>query len=92
MGSLGRNAIGYFEIVVEGEQAEQWGTRIKIGRQVSIRGSLWARSFRDREGNRIHETKVILDLFKEGYDEKNGRKESGASGGSHRGKAIFSET
>ena len=55
---LVRDSMGHFEVVLSGELAESVAT-FRIGNRVEIDGTLWTRSFKDRKGNKVQETKII---------------------------------
>lgn len=54
-----KDAMGYFEIVLMGELAEGLAPTLKIGKTVSVEGTLWHRRYKDRQGNPINETKIL---------------------------------
>lgn len=56
-----KKSIGYFEIVVCGEAAENVNGTLKIGKNVSIQGGLWMRNYKNRQGNKITETKILVE-------------------------------
>lgn len=56
-----KDSIGYFEVLVTGDLvdgARQW---LRVGRKVRIEGSLWMRAYRNRQGNKVVETKVLAE-------------------------------
>lgn len=61
---LEKPSMGYFEIVFSGEIAQQKLNGVKIGDWVEVTGSLWNRSFKNREGVSINETKIIAETLK----------------------------
>ncbi len=70
---FGRNTMGHFEVLVVGETAEELARFIRIGKRVTLKGLLWTRTFRDRKGNRVIETKILAESIAEsigGNDEK----------------------
>lgn len=69
---LERESIGYFEVVAQGALAEQVSDGTKVGRSVVLTGSLWARTFKNRQGTKVCETKVVLESFG-GINEKDRR-------------------
>lgn len=56
---LEKTNVGYFEVVLSSELAEKWSRDLKIGMVVDIEGSLWSRTFLNRQGIKISETKVL---------------------------------
>ncbi len=56
---------GYFEVQVLGKSAEDNAADLKIGKRLRLTGSLWARSFKDRQGRTVNETKVLADVIEE---------------------------
>ena len=60
---LDKGSMGYFEVLVFGELAENKAKMIKIGKEVSVTGQLWGRTYRNRQGLRLTETKVIAEDF-----------------------------
>lgn len=62
--SFDKDSMGYIEVQVEGSQAEDLKQVIRIGKIVEATGHLWSRKFRDRQGNQVTETKVILETWK----------------------------
>lgn len=73
---FGKSSMGHFEIMVIGETAEELKGLIRIGRRLTVSGYLWTRSFRDRKGNRVIETKILAEQIAEaigGNDEEKRR-------------------
>lgn len=62
---LEKPSIGYFEIVFTGDFAQQGLDGIKIGDSIEVSGSLWSRSYKNREGTSLNETKVMADSLKQ---------------------------
>lgn len=56
-------SVGYFEVVLFGPPAEDSAGTIRIGKKLSVRGHLWGRSYRNRQGGKVVETKVICAGF-----------------------------
>ncbi len=56
---------GYFEVQVLGKSAEDRAADLKIGKKLRLSGSLWARSFKDRQGRLVNETKVLAENIQE---------------------------
>ncbi len=70
---FGKNSMGHFEVLVVGQTAEDIARAVRIGKRVTLKGGLWTRTFRDRKGTRVTETKILADTFGEslgGNDEK----------------------
>ena len=63
---LEKKSMGYFNIVLVGSQAEAGVPAVRIGKQASVRGTLWRRSFRNRRGDAVTETKILADSMTEG--------------------------
>ena len=55
-----KETIGYYEIVMVGKEAEELVGRVKIGRMLTLKGRLWTRSFRNRQGIKMTETKILV--------------------------------
>ncbi len=58
---LGKSSVGYFDVVATGDLAEAKFCALRIGRKVSLKGGLWSRSFRDRRGQWVKETKILAE-------------------------------
>ena len=56
---------GYIEALVCGESAVENGPNLRVGRRFAFQGALWARSFRNRRGERLSEVKLLIDSIKE---------------------------
>lgn len=54
-----KNSMGYFEIVLMAALAEELAPQLKIGKQISVKGNLWGRKYKDRQGNQVSETKIL---------------------------------
>jgi single-stranded DNA-binding protein len=57
--------MGYFDVVLSGELAEQWFSRLKVGLNLEISGQLWSRNFRNRQGVSQKETKILASVLNE---------------------------
>ena len=57
--------MGYFDVVLSGELAELWFSRLKVGLNLEVSGQLWSRSFRNRQGVSEKETKVLASVLNE---------------------------
>lgn len=62
--SLGKRGVGYHAVFFSGESAELQTQRFRIGSQVEIQGSLWTREYRNRRGDKMSETKVMVHQAK----------------------------
>ena len=58
--AYGKETVGYHEVVVTGSEAEEIRQKLKIGIEILVEGQLFQRNFRNRAGNRVSETKIIL--------------------------------
>lgn len=61
--AYGRESVGYYEVVLTGKEAEDSQHSLKIGLTVSIEGSLHHRVYRNRNGIKVNEIKVIFEKF-----------------------------
>ena len=57
---LGRNDLGYFEGMFSGERAIL-AKGLKVGMPVRLTGGLWQRKYRNRRGDWLNETKIIVE-------------------------------
>ncbi|MEZ4750758.1 MAG: single-stranded DNA-binding protein [Bdellovibrionota bacterium] len=55
---LGKDSMGHFEVLLSGDLAEGVAA-LRIGNRIEVEGTLWTRSFKDRKGNKVQETKII---------------------------------
>lgn len=60
---LGKNTVGYFDVVFSDDAAVEQAGTLRIGRIIQIEGQLWARRYRDRAGNMVTEKKVVVFKF-----------------------------
>jgi single-strand DNA-binding protein len=58
-----KESIGYFEVMLVGEDAEERASLLRIGKKLTLTGSLWARTFRNRQGAKVSETKILVELI-----------------------------
>lgn len=65
---LEKPSMGYFEIVLTGDLARESLSEMKIGDFIQVSGKLWSRSYKNRQGDLVTETKVLADEVKEGID------------------------
>lgn len=56
---LDADSMGYIEAVLFGDSAEDTAQVLKVGRRVSVKGQLWGRNYRNRQGDKVSEIKVI---------------------------------
>lgn len=56
-----KKSVGYFEVQVTGSLAEELQGNIKIGKKITVCGTLWMRNYKNRNGLIISETKVVAD-------------------------------
>ena len=61
--------MGYFEVVLVGDLAEQLGKKLKVAQEIEVKGTLWNRSYKNRQGVQLKETKILANEI----GEKNGR-------------------
>lgn len=55
-----KRSVGYFEAQVLGELAEDCARMLKVGTSTRISGQLWTRAYRDQQGIRRTEVKVLV--------------------------------
>lgn len=55
--------MGYFEVTFFGSLAEDIAPSIRIGRVIDISGTLWTRSYKDRGGQRVKETRILVEAI-----------------------------
>jgi hypothetical protein len=57
--------------MLSGAVAEDSAAQLRIGKKLSLRGSLWSRSFKNRQGMKVNETKILVDSIEgESHEEK----------------------
>lgn len=61
--TLGKESVGYFELLFFGDVAERDAEKLKIGTALTVEGSLWSRSFRNRKGAKVTEIKIVVASF-----------------------------
>lgn len=54
-----KRSVGNFEIVLVGEAAEVTSGKLRIGRKLTVAGSLWTRTFTNRQAMKVTEIKII---------------------------------
>ena len=54
------DSMGYFDLMLFGDIAVTNGVDLRIGKTITVEGTLWSRSFRNRKGQQIKQTKVIV--------------------------------
>jgi single-stranded DNA-binding protein len=57
---LGKSSVGYHDLLFHGDVAEKSVGSLKIGVSMSVVGELWQRSFKNRKGTKVSETKVVV--------------------------------
>ncbi|MBI1861952.1 MAG: single-stranded DNA-binding protein [Deltaproteobacteria bacterium] len=57
---FGREDFGYFEVIATGDNVAT-ASKMRVGTAVSLTGSLWQRCYRNRKGQQVSETKVVLN-------------------------------
>lgn len=57
---------GYFEIMAHGEEAVSLQDALKVGKQVTVEGTLWSRRYKDQSQKWLRETKIVLKSFEGG--------------------------
>jgi single-stranded DNA-binding protein len=60
---LDKGSVGYFEAQIVGKTAEDQPESFRIGARLHLTGSLWSRTFFDRQGRKIVETKILVDTL-----------------------------
>ncbi len=55
---------GYFEIVVQGEEALSLSHELKIGKEFGLDGTLWTRKYKGQNQKWIQEFKVIMSSLR----------------------------
>lgn len=58
---FGKHSFGYAELEIDGDNALNLNIKLRVGIVVKVAGTLWSRQFRDRQGRRQSETRVIVD-------------------------------
>lgn len=56
-----RKSMGQLEIMMIGNTAEECAPILTVGKRLSLQGSLWTRSFMDRKGVLVKETKILAE-------------------------------
>ncbi len=54
-----KKTVGYFDVVLTGDEAQHKSTLMKVGFRVEVKGSLWMRNYTDRQGIKMKETKIF---------------------------------
>lgn len=67
---FGKPSVGYFEVLLCGKAAEEEVGQIKIGQTLKLKGSLWSRTYKNRQGVRLSETKILIGSIKGESHEK----------------------
>jgi len=58
---LDKASVGYFDVVASGNLAQLKLAQLKIGSVVEVVGKLWCRSYKNRQGVLLNETKIIAE-------------------------------
>jgi len=56
--------MGYFNVMAEGTEAQELSTFVRIGKRLDLEGRLWTRTYRNRQGMEIKETKVLFEQLR----------------------------
>jgi len=68
---FGKASIGYFEAAIFGDVALELAPKLKIGKKIGLKGSLWTRTFKNRQGVKVSETKILVESVEgESHEEK----------------------
>ncbi len=62
--TLGKDSIGYFDLLLFGEIAEFQTESLRIGTSLEVQGALWMRAYRNRKGQKISEVKIVVESLK----------------------------
>jgi len=57
--------MGYFDVVLMGDLAQHWFSRLRVGLTLEICGQLWSRAYKNRQGISLKETKVLARSLNE---------------------------
>jgi single-strand DNA-binding protein len=60
---LDKESVGYIETLLFDKLAETGAQGLKIGKTISLDGHLWVRVFRNPQGIKMSETRVIVSNF-----------------------------
>lgn len=55
---------GYFDVVVQGEEALSLSDELKIGKEFGLEGTLWTRKYKGQNQKWIQEFKVIMSSLR----------------------------
>ena len=55
-----KESVGYFEVQIFGQLAEDQHPTFRVGKRLEIEGTLWSRTYQHRKGIKISETKIIV--------------------------------
>lgn len=61
---LGVENFGYFEVMVQGEEALSLSGELKIGKEISLEGALWTRKYKGQNQKWSQEFKVIMSSLR----------------------------
>jgi len=63
---LEKKTMGYFSLLCEGKMAESVSDKkLKIGQKISVRGSLWTRQYKNRQGMKVTEFHIVPSEIEE---------------------------
>ena len=58
-----KDTVGYIEVMMIGESAVNTASSLKVGQQLSLKGRLFSRAYKNRRGTRVTETKVLAETI-----------------------------
>ena len=61
---LGVENFGYFEVMVQGEEALSLSHELQVGKEIGLEGSLWTRKYKGQNQKWSQEFKVILSSIR----------------------------
>src|SRR5262249_17908453 len=69
---LNQTSMGYFQLLLAGECVQRYSDRVRIGLSIAVDGQLWGRVYKNTQGKRISEVKVVIDqmTIKENQNEE----------------------
>lgn len=59
----GKDSVGYHELLFFGDIAQLDAEKLRIGSALKVHGSLWSRSYRNRKGAKVTETKILVEAI-----------------------------
>ena len=54
-------SVGYFDAICMDREAERLASELRIGKEVKVVGRLWNRKFKNRSGNWVQETRIMVN-------------------------------